>query len=331
MHMDIFNDDAFSMASLTRAINEQPHTPRMITASGLFSEEGVTTTSISVEKDGSTLALVDAGVRGQPATNVAGDKRKLVTFNTIHLPQRASILADEVQNVRAFGSETELETIQSVVNKRLMKMRRRLDATIEYQRVGAIKGKILDADGSTELVDIFATFGLTQETVGMALGTAGTNVRGKALTAVRLSEDALGDETVTGYTAYCGDAFFDAFIDHDKVKAAYERWLEGEFLRNDPRAGFLFAGIRWKNYRGKVGANKFIGDDDGFMVPEGVPDLFVTNYAPADYEEAVNTIGLPYYAKQEAKQMGKGRDLEAQSNPISICTRPKSIIKLTKI
>ncbi|CAI10236.1 conserved hypothetical protein [Aromatoleum aromaticum EbN1] len=329
--LDIFNDDAFSMASLTRAINEQPHVPGMIGAHGLFTEEGVTTTAVTVEKDGDTLALVAAGERGSVAANVAGSKRKLVTFNTIHLPQRATILADEIQNVRAFGSETDLETIQNVVNKRLAKMRRNLDATVEFQRIGAIKGALLDSDGVTELVDIYDTFGLTQDSVGMALGTDGTNVRGKVITAVRTSEDALGNTTATGYRAYCGDAFFDAFIDHPKVKAAYERWLEGEFLRNDPRAGFLFGGVFWVNYRGKVGSTKFVGDDDAYLVPEGVPDLFATHYAPADYVEAANTIGLPYYSKQEAKEMGKGVLLEAQSNPISLCTRPKAIIKLTKV
>jgi hypothetical protein len=57
--------------------------------------------------------------------------------------------------------------------------------------------------------------------------------------------------------------------------------------------------------------------------------MFVTHYGPADYVEAANTIGLPYYAKQELLQFGKGVDLEAQSNPISLCTRPRSVVKLT--
>lgn len=329
-HMDIFEDDAFSAVSLTNAINEAPHTPSMIGDAGIFEEEGISTTTLTIEKEGSTLSLVPAGQRGAPAKPVAGDKRKLISFNTIHLPQRASILADEVQNVRPFGSESEVEAVQTVVNKRLAKMRRNLDATIEHLRIGAIKGKVLDADGASELLDVYAAFGLQQISVGMALGTDSTNVRGKAITAVRKSEDELGAQAVGGYTAYCGDEFFDAFIDHPKVIKAYERWLEGEMLRNDPRAGFVFAGVRWVNYRGKVGANKFVGDDDAYLVPVGVPELCLTKYAPADYVETVNTNGLPYYAKQEPLSMNKGVDLEAQSNPICLVTRPTSIIKLTR-
>ena len=56
-HLDIFKDDAFSMQSLTKAINEQPYVPGRIGALGLFSEEGVNTTSVSVEKLGETLSL----------------------------------------------------------------------------------------------------------------------------------------------------------------------------------------------------------------------------------------------------------------------------------
>jgi len=328
--LNIFENDAFSLASLTAAINDTPHVPGMIGRSGLFAEEGVTTTSVNIEKDGATLSLVPSAQRGAPATAVGGDKRKMVPFSTIHLPQRATILADEVQNLRPFGSESEVETVQSIVNKRLAKMRRNLDATIEYQRIGAIKGQILDSDGSTVLTDIYTAFGLSQDTVAMALGTSTTNVRGKILTAVRKSEDALGNSLAMGYVAYCGDTFFDALIDHDKVRNAYEQWMAGEMLRNDPRAGFIYGGVRWVNYRGKVGATKFVADAEAYLVPEGVPDLFITSYAPGDYMETANTIGLPYYAMQDLLPMGKGVTLEAQSNPISICTKPTSVIKLTQ-
>lgn len=326
--MDIFNNDAFSVASLTKAINEQPHVPGRIGALGLFSEEGIVSTSIQVEKVGEALSLVPAGERGSPAVAVGGDKRQLVSFSAIHLPQRSTILADAVQNVRAFGSETELETVQSVVNQRLAKQRRRLDATIEFQRMGAIKGLIVDADGSTELVNLFTQFGVTQQVQDMDLGGA-TDPRVNAMAAKRKVEDALGNGMYTSLRAFCSAGFFDALISDADIKEAYNRWMDGEFLRNDPRGGFYFGGIYWEEYRGKVGGVDFVADGQAFLVPEGVPDLFVTSFAPADYMETVNTIGLPYYAKQEELRMGKGVDLESQSNPISICTRPRAVVKLT--
>ena len=53
-----------------------------------------------------------------------------------------------------------------------------------------------------------------------------------------------------------------------------------------------------------------------------------TVYAPADYIETVNTIGLPRYAKQATDQeFGRWVKLHTQSNPLPICTRPKTLIK----
>ena len=73
----------------------------------------------------------------------------------------------------------------------------------------------------------------------------------------------------------------------------------------------------------------FIDTNSAYLVPEGVAELFIARFAPADYVETVNTLGLPYYAKQEAMRMGKGIDIETQSNPITLCTMPRACVKLT--
>ena len=64
--------------------------------------------------------------------------------------------------------------------------------------------------------------------------------------------------------------------------------------------------------------------------PVGAPDLFQCYYAPADYMETVNTLGKPYYAKQRQLNFDKGTEIEAQTNPLHICTRPYCLIKGTK-
>ena len=328
MHMDIFNDDAFSVVSLTKAIEDTPFVPGRVGQLGIFSEEGVSTTSISIEKIGSTVSLVPAASRGSSGRPMGNDKRQMIPFTATHLPQRASILADEVQNLRAFGSESEVETAQRLMNRKLAKMRRDLDTTIEYQRIGAIKGSILDSDGTTELLNLHTAFGTSVTSHSLVLGTAGTLVRNKVIEARRKMEAALGGLTYSGARVLCSASFFDALVGHAKVEAAFDRYMNGEFLREDQRGGFYFAGVFWEEYRGQVGATKFIADGEAWMVPEGVPDLFVTNYAPADYMETVNTLGQAYYAKQEPKDFNKGIDVETQSNPIHICTRPAVPVKL---
>lgn len=327
--LDIFNDDAFSVASLTTAISEQPYVPGRLGELGLFESDGITTTTAQVEKRESGLGLVPAGVRGQSGDTVGGDTRQMIPVNAVHLPERSTILADEIQNVRAFGSETETEQVQRILNRRLAKMRRQIDATLEFQRAGAIKGKILDADGSTVLLDIFDAFGLSQQVQSLELDQTDTDVRQLIMEAKRLSEDALGAAPYSGMRALCGDGFFDSLISHSDVKEAYQRYQDGEMLRNDPRGGFPFAGVQWEEYRASVGGQPFIASDEAYLVPEGVPDMFGHWFAPADYMETVNTMGLPYYAKVENMDFNKGANLEAQSNPVTICTRPRAVIKLT--
>lgn len=327
--MDIFNNDAFGTISLTKGINDLKHVPRRLGQLGIFAETGVTTTTVAVERQGDTLVLVPAGQRGGIALPSGIDRRNMINLSTIHLPQVATVMADSVQNVRAFGSETEVQTVQNIVLQHQVKQRRAIDATIEYQRIGALKGAIVDSNGSTVLTNLFTAFGVEQQTQDMGLDVTTTKVRNTALAAKRKVEDALGDGFYTGMRAICSASYFDAMIGHADVEAAYERWMNGEHLRNDPRGGFMFAGIMWEEYRGTVNSIDFIGAGDAYLFPEGVPDLFQTHFAPADYTETVNTIGLPYYSKQEALQLGKGILLESQSNPISLCTRPRAVVKLT--
>ena len=327
--LDIFNNDAFSLQSLTASIIEQPYVPGRIGQLGIFQSQGISTTGISVEVKNNQLSLVPAKQRGAPPTPQERAKRSLIPFNAIHLPKRDYITADEVINLRAFGSESDTEVVQTLVNQRLAAMRVDLDATIEFQRIGAIKGKILDADGETVLVDIYDRFGIKQETVAFKFSNADTKVRNLVTQAKRKSEKALGNLFARGYRAMCGDAWFDKFIDHPDVRAAYERYQNGEMLRNDPRGGFEFAGVQFENYSGAVGDTHFIAEDEAYLFPETGGDMFITRFAPGDYIEAAGTLGLPYYAKQEVAGMGKGVDLEAQSNPISLCTRPGGVIKLT--
>lgn len=326
--MDIFENDAFSVKNLTLAINQTPYVPGRIGALGLYTEEGINTTSAMVELEGESLSLVPAGERGAPGQNVTGNQRSMVPVRTVHLPQTAAILADEVQNVRPFGEENDVQAVQQVVTKRLAKMRRRIDATIEYHKLGGIKGQVLDANGSTVLYDFFQIFGLSKSTLDMALDSDATKVLQMVLTAKRMSEDKLGGAMMTGWRALCSAEFFDALTGHKGVVDAFN-FYNAQVRSQDKRSGFMFGDVVWEEYRGKVGGVDFVPAGKALLVPEGVADMFVVNYAPADYMETANTNGLPYYAKQELTRMSKGVELESQSNPVCINSRPTAVIELS--
>ncbi|OSM04149.1 major capsid protein [Magnetofaba australis] len=331
--LDVFNSNAFSLVSLTDAINKMPFVPGRIGQMGLFHEQGVATTTVLIEEREGSLNLVETTARGAPAIQNTNNKRKARSLTVPHIALEDTILADEVQNLRAFGSESNLEGVQTVVNNRLEEMARKIDATLEHLRIGAIKGQILDADGATVLYDLFTEFGVSQHTeIDFDLDNASPvpgAVKKKCHDIRRKIEDELGAQPYDHIHAICGADFFDDLITHSEVKEAYERYADGLFLRQgQARGSFEYAGIVWEEYRGKVGSVDFNDAAKARFFPVGVPGLFRQYNAPADFVETVNTIGLPRYAKQAIdQQFQRWVMLHVQSNPLPICTRPRVLIK----
>lgn len=331
---DFFNTDAFSLTALTTAINEpiegQNVGPTII--DDLFNEEGISEQNCYIEMQGNTLSLVPSRAYGSPGDSTTLDKRKAKSFNLIHLPTSGAVLAAEVQGVRAFGTESTAETIEAKRDKVLQKMRMRLETTIRYHRMKALQGTILDADGSTVLLNVFTEFGVTQQTKNIALGTATTNVKKALEEAKELAEDALGDSTmIVGWRMYCGRDWFNAFVTHAKVEEAYQFYDTAFASSSQAKRPFMFADVEFHKVYGSVGGKLFIPAAEAYLVPVTMDmDTYITRFGPADYNETINTMGLPFYAKAEVMKFGKGVELEAQSNALSIPTCPRSIIKMTK-
>lgn len=327
--IETFLGDDFSVTALAAAINLMPKPQHRIAALNLFSEEGITTTTAQIEYDGQVIGLVAAQARGGVGHVVDLAPRKMIPFNTVHLPQRSHMLADEVQNVRAFGSETELEVAVNRVKSYQEKHKRQLDLTHEFQRLGAIKGKILDADGTSVLLDVYSAFGIQQKKASMALSTANTDVRSKCDSVIELIVKELDGALVSGAVALCGQNFWTKLISHKSVRETYLNTTQAAELRGKPTDSFDFGGITFERYRGQIGGTQFIDPEKAYAFPVDVADLFITRYAPADYMDTVNTTGLPYYSIVEPLPLRKGLVIESQSNPLHIPTRPNAIIELT--
>lgn len=323
---DVFNTDAFTLTSLTQAVNKLPFVPSRIGQLGIFGTRGVNTRTVVIEEKAGTLSLLPTRPRGGPASIGKSPKRTARSFLVPHIPHDDTVLADDVQNVRAFGSEDALQGAIQVVNDKLTAMRQDFEVTFEHLRAGALSGSILDADGSTELFNLFTEFGVSETDVDFVLGTAGTDIRDKILTVIDTIETELGAAPFQHIHCLAEKTWFRDFISHAEVKAAYDRFREGEFLRSDPRAGFQFAGVTFEEYRGKIGSTDFITADTARFFPVGVPGLFTEYYAPADFMETVNTVGIPFYAKQRALDHNRGIEIHTQSNPLPLCHRPALLV-----
>ena len=328
MHMnDVFKQDAFSIVSLTAAVNKLPFAPGQIGRLGIFHEEGVDQLTILIEMQNGQLALVAPSNRGGPGETIDDEKRSIRSFIIPHYQRDDAMIADEVQGVRAFGSASQVQTVQSKVNSKFARHFIALDTTLEHQRAGALKGIVLDKNGKI-LTNLFTEFGVKRPTpIKMGLDNSEAKLRTKCYDIHKIVEDTLDGNTYTGLHAFVGYDFWIQLIEHPVIREIYlESARAAELMQTPMKDRFEFGGITWERYRTGKSSRKsagadFIATDEARLFPTGVPELFITRFGPADYEDTVNTIGLPRYARQYPMPNGKGRNLEAQMNAISLCTR----------
>ena len=332
-----FLNPAFSMASLTAAINLIPNRYDRLEQLGLFPAKPVRTRTIVLEEKAGVLNLLPSLPVGSPGTVGMRGKRTLRSFVIPHIPHDDVVLPEEVLGLRAFGSENEFASIASVLAEHLETMRSKHAATLEYLRMGALKGVILDADGR-ELYNLFDEFKITPKTINFALGNSKTEVLDKCLELKRYLSSSLQGERMNSVHCLVSPEFFTKLVSHASVKEAYKLWNDGQALRSDMRAGFPFAGIMFEEYVGEASVpngsggwktQRFIEPDQAHAFPLGTIDTFATYFAPADFNETVNTLGQPLYAKQAPRPFERGTDLHTQSNPLPLCQRPALLVQLT--
>jgi hypothetical protein len=328
-----FHTPAFSMAALTAAINILPNRYGRMEALNIFPARPVRLRQIIVEEQNGVLNLLPALPPGSPGTVGRRGKRTMRSFVIPHIPHDDVVLPEEVQGVRAFGTESEAETVAGVMARHLETMRNKHAITLEHLRMGALKGVILDADGST-IYDLYDEFDITAKTVNFELTTATTNVKGKCTEVLGHVEENLKGEFMTGIHCLCSPEFFEKLTGHAKVEKAFENWQQGIVLINDMRSGFTYGGITFEEYRGQATdangtSRRFIAAGEAHCFPLGTVDTFGTYFAPADFNETANTLGQSLYAKQEPRKFDRGTDLHTQSNPLPMCHRPGVLVKLT--
>jgi len=342
--IDIFNDDAFSVANLSRGFSEIDHVPDragILAFSGV--QEGETTTTVAVEVDPQTFGVIPTRTRGEPANRGDRDRSKLIDLPIPHIPEEAMIGAEELLAMRRFGEVT-VETVQNVVTRRMERLAGRHDMTLENLRLGALMGQIRDADGSI-LVDLFERFGISEPSaVDFALSTADTEVETVCREVTRTMRKAakMALPSSAYVHCFCGDGFFDKLITHEEVKLdkranedAAARKLGEDFAYGSQMIG----GVLFENYRGSddadgssnttAGGAVGVASDEARFFWAGAPGMYLEALAPGNFLDAVVEVGLPRYARTHVDPRGKFVELMTEQNPLPICLRPATLLKGT--
>lgn len=331
--MDVFNSDAFNTLSLSSAVNKIPYQPSLLGSMNLFTKKRIRTKTAAIEVKEGTLSLIPTSQRGADLEEQANDKRKIHNIDTVRLAKGQTIYADEIQNVRAFGSESELQQVQAMVADRSASILNDLALTKENMMLGALQGIVVDADGSTELANWFTITGESQaaeidfdlDNASPASGAVRKKCNGVIRAMRKAAKGGWGPGTYV--VALCGDNFFDDLTAHPEVRETFLNQAQASDLRNDfgmPYESVRYGGIMFINYRGTDdGSTVAIGTDKCKFFPANAPGVFEEVLAPAEFLPYVNTMGQDFYSMviRDDKRDAWVRP-EIYSYPLHVCTRP---------
>lgn len=337
--LDVFKGDAFSTLTLTDAIRNQRPYPGRLGEMGLFKETSVPSLKIAIERVGDLIQLVSPSPRGAPGETRDMPRRSITSLDIPHFERSWSVYADEVQDVRKFGTEFEVQTVQNLVAEKLLANLIDLDLTAEYARLGAITGVVTYKGG--QQLNLFSTFGIAvPDEIDFDLDNANPPdgaLRRKCASVVRAVRKELGGVPFEYLHCFVGDDFFDDLLCHREVRETFKGWSEAQILRESyvgknrsSNPTFEFGGIVFENY-GAIedagdGALLGIDTDTARFVPVGVPNLLRSYYGPADFNDTVNMPGSRVYARQWERSDGKAIVGSTQSNMLHICTRPGCLL-----
>lgn len=336
--LDVFHQDIFSEIALTTAVEKYPYLPTGLGELALFNPNPIRTTALAVEQRQGKLVLIPFSERGEEGTQRQTEKRQARYFDVPRLMHSDTITAQEIQNIRAFGSESELMQIETEVARRIngpTGLTSNIEFTWEFQRLAAIQGQCLDADGSIKF-DWFQEFGIKKpKTIVFNLklnadGSANAPAKLRPQCNAIVREMARKSQGAflpsTEVFALCGDDFWDALTNHPDVTRTYYNWAAAEELRKGQAfQAMRFGGINWFNYRGSDDTSTVaVPSNEVKFFPKGAPGIFEVAYAPGETFEWVNTPGKPVYVLPifdvQRKMWWK---VEVYSYPLHICNRPE--------
>jgi Phage major capsid protein E len=338
MHMNIFDDDAFSLQSMTAAVEKMPTVPTFLGSLGLFGPgEGVATDTVTVERKDHLLSIIPTTPRGTAPPMGTTEKAKLRSFVIPRVAKSDQVYAREIANVRAFGTESELQTAAQIIAQKQAKLLMEHEMTMERHRLGAIRGILLDADGST-LYNYFTEFGISQpsaidfnlDAASPVAGVLRTLIANSVERPIRRALGSIGDSPAVRIIALCGDTFYDSFVNHNDVRRTYENWQAAEALRTSQAfATFTFAGVEWINYKGTDdNSTVAVGVNECQFIVTGVPGLYRRVNGPGETFDTVNTIGRPIYSGLvRDQQRNMWVQPEIYSYPLHMVTRPEVLLR----
>lgn len=306
---------------------------------GLFTPESVSGSTVTFEETNQTLAVMTDQYRGAKPLANSDDTRKIHSYSIPHFPITDAVRPEDLQNKRAYGSADAAETEAAVMARKIARISRAMDDTLELGRFRTLATLSAYAPNGTVVASYASDFGITQLSVNFALGSATTDVIGRVETVIAHIQDNAKGTTVSGVVGYCSPEAFSALISHAKVQASYQYFsaTEGQMIQRNRAGGnnmslfreFFYGGIRFVEVRGSIGGTRLVPANEMIFVPTGTQDVFVSYFSNAMKMDLVNTAGEQRYLWVYADPKGEGKTIEGEFNALHAIRQPALVVKGT--
>lgn len=332
--MNVFNQDAFSAASLTAAVDKIDYVPDQLSKiPNLFEPDPVRTDVIWIEERSTGSIILPFSPRGTPPHQTGGDVRKARSFQTLRYGDGSRITASELFAIRQFGSEVNLKTLQEEVARRQKKILLNNQLTKEYHKLNCVtQAKVLNADGSTvyDWATEFSQSIPAEVDFDLDNGSPAAGIVRRKCTAVRRSMQVAlkGVGSIGGIVGLCGDAFWDDLVAHPEIEKTYLNWAAAADLRAGMGVwtSFPYGGINFVNYRSTDdGTTVGVGTDKCKFFPTGA-GIFRWAMSPGESFADLGTLGKDSYSRIVTdKDRDAWADVEVFSYPLPVCTMPSAL------
>ena len=338
----------YTNTDLTQEVNKIPNTYGLLNALGIAPIETKGSILVRIEFRNGQLHVLAAEERGAPGQLSPGITEHGVILQIPHFPHRENILVGDVDGLlEVVNGQVTPRSLDRELTRKLFSIRTNHNITLEYIRLGMLRGLIKDGAGQT-LYDLFDVFDITKKVVDFKLGTAATDVRAKCEEVIDHQMTNLMGETTNGPAAVVSSQWFTKLITHANVE---KFWLQAQNssehreLNRQMQGGnwgrvFEFGEILFREYKGGLPVRNGQGEitteanieaGKGHCYPTGTQNMMRTFEGPVHHIEHVNEAPDQdtIYISRKILDHGEGVELKSQSNRIAICKQPECLVELT--
>lgn len=346
LSLDIFNNNAFSVANLQRVVDNATYVPQILGSMGIFEPEPLDTDKVIIYEEDSVIRVIPTTERGAPDITQTRDEGRFYALRTPRLSKKDTVRASELMGIAntALPQNIRLRNAQDLTIRRTNKLKADLEMTKERHRLGALLGTVLDADGSRVIYNSFTTFGvsppsfidfdfdtLTEDELALYIQNQ------IYMPMMRSLKDRKTPST--RIVALVGDTFWNDLLSHPAVRSIWKRQEEGRAIAMamNPLAKSWawqtldYADVTWVHYMGTDdGTTIAINTAEARFFPMGARDVFKVYYAPGETMVQVQQKGQSQYLMIQPDvrtNVADHVDFWVRSYPLYACIYPKVLLK----